>query len=46
MRGQGELTCNEDVGFALMVAIKMGEDAYRNNKVLLWDAEKERVVPA
>ncbi|HVU87856.1 MAG TPA: Gfo/Idh/MocA family oxidoreductase [Pirellulales bacterium] len=46
VRGQAELTCNEDVGCALMVAIKMGEDAYRENKVLLWDAGKERVVPA
>ncbi len=46
VRGQAELACNEDLGCALMVAIKMGEDAYRENKVLLWDAEKERVVPA
>jgi predicted dehydrogenase len=46
VRGQAELTCNEDLGCALMVAIKMGEDAYRENKVLLWDAEKERVVTA
>lgn len=29
-----------------MVAIKMGEDAYRDNKVLLWDAKCEKVVAA
>ena len=28
----------------MMVAIKLGEDAYRENKVMLWDAEKEQVI--
>lgn len=27
-----------------MVAIKMGVEAYRRNKVMTWDAAKERVV--
>ena len=44
VRGQAELACNEDLGCALMVAIKMGEDAYRENTVMMWDGEKERAV--
>jgi predicted dehydrogenase len=43
-RGQADLACDADLGCALMVAIKLGEDAYRENKVMLWDAEKERVL--
>ena len=27
-----------------MVAIKMGVEAYRRDKVLLWDPEQERVI--
>ena len=46
VRGQADLACNADLGCALMVAIKMGEDAYRDNKVLLWDAKCEKVVAA
>ncbi|MBI2826177.1 MAG: Gfo/Idh/MocA family oxidoreductase [Planctomycetia bacterium] len=41
VRGQAELACNEDLGCALMVAIRLGEDAYRQNKTMLWDASKE-----
>jgi len=44
VRGQAELTCNEDLGCALMVAIKLGVDAYRNNRTMLWDAEKEQAI--
>jgi predicted dehydrogenase len=44
VRSQAELACNADLGCALMVAIKLGEDAYRENKVMLWDAAKEQVV--
>lgn len=42
VRGQAELTCNEDLGCALMVAIKLGVDAYRQNKAMFWDAQKEQ----
>ncbi|HEY1598233.1 MAG TPA: Gfo/Idh/MocA family oxidoreductase [Pirellulales bacterium] len=44
VRGQAELACNAELGCALMVAIKLGEDAYRETKVMLWDAAKEQVV--
>ncbi|MCL6502976.1 MAG: Gfo/Idh/MocA family oxidoreductase [Pirellulales bacterium] len=44
VRGRAELTCNEDLGCALMVAIKLGVDAYRNNRTMLWDAEKEQAI--
>jgi predicted dehydrogenase len=36
--------CNVDLGCATMVAIKMGVEAYRRDKVLLWDAGQERVI--
>ena len=29
-----------------MVAIKMGVEAYRRNKIMMWDASKERVFEA
>jgi predicted dehydrogenase len=38
------LDCNIDLGASTMVAIKMGVEAYRNNKVLTWDAKTEKVV--
>jgi hypothetical protein len=38
------LACNIDLGAATMVAIKMGVEAYRKNKVLFWDAKAEKVV--
>lgn len=44
VRGKAELTCNEELGCALMVAIKLGVDAYRNNCTMLWDAEKEQAL--
>jgi hypothetical protein len=44
IRGENELTCNVELGCSTMVAIKMGVEAYRKNKVLLWDAAAERVV--
>jgi predicted dehydrogenase len=36
--------CNVDLGCATMVAIKMGVEAYRRDKVLLWDPAQERVL--
>ncbi len=38
------LYCNAELGCAAMVAIKMGVDSYLQNKTLMWDAEKEKVV--
>ncbi len=44
IRNGGTLACNAELGAATMVAIKMAVDSYRQNKIMLWDAEKERVV--
>ena len=44
VRGDAEPHCNVDLGCSTMVAIKMGVEAYRQNKTLLWDAQSERVV--
>jgi predicted dehydrogenase len=44
IREEAEPHCNVDLGCSTMVAIKMGVEAYRQNAVLLWDADSERVV--
>jgi predicted dehydrogenase len=44
IRDGAPLHCNIDLGASTMVAIKMGVEAYRQDKTLLWDAEAERVV--
>jgi predicted dehydrogenase len=44
MRGKSTLQCNEDLGCATMVAIKMAVESYRQHKTLLWDADKEKVM--
>ena len=44
VRGEDEPHCNVDLGCSTMVAIKMGVEAYRQNKVLMWDADSERVI--
>lgn len=46
VRGQAELACNEDLGCALMVAIKMGVDAYRFQRTMFWDGERQRAFSA
>jgi predicted dehydrogenase len=46
MRGKGTLQCNEDLGCATMVAIKMAVESYRQSKTMLWDAKKQRAVVA
>ncbi len=43
IREGAELHCNVELGCATMVAIKMGVESYRQNKVLLWDSENETV---
>lgn len=45
-RGEGQVACNVDLGCSTMVAIQMGVQAYRHNKVLLWDADREVIVEA
>lgn len=44
IREKAPLACNIDLGCSTMVAIKMGVESYRRNKVLIWDAAAERVV--
>ncbi len=38
--------CNEIIGYRVMVAIGMGVRAYREQRVMLFDSEKEQVLPA
>ena len=44
VRNGDTLACNVDLGCATMVAIKMGVEAWRQDKVLRWDADEEVVV--
>ena len=44
IRGECDVSCNVDLGCSTMVAIKMGVEAYRQSRVLLWDADSERVI--
>ena len=41
IRGKAPLACNVDLGCSTMVAIKMGVEAYRQNKVMEWDPRSE-----
>jgi len=41
VREEGELACNVDLGASVMVAIKMGVEALRQNTVMMWDAKRE-----
>ena len=43
IRGNGTLHCNAELGAATMVAIKLGVEAYRQRKTMMWDARQERV---
>jgi hypothetical protein len=38
--------CNVDLGASTMVAIKMGVESLRQNKVMLWDDSSETMRPA
>jgi len=42
IREGAPLACNVDLGCATMVAIKMGVEAYRQNKVMEWDGKVEK----
>ena len=44
VRGLDKPNCNVELGCATMAAIKMGVEAYRREKVMLWDAKAEKVV--
>jgi len=46
IREDAPLACNVDLGTSVMVAIKMGVEAYRQNKVMLWDASREVAYPS
>src|SRR6185295_10984808 len=46
LRGNGVLHCNVDLGASTMVAIKLAVESYRQNKTMLWDAKKEKLVAA
>jgi predicted dehydrogenase len=41
IRESAPLACNVELGCSTMVAIKMGVEAYRQDKVMLWDAQRE-----
>ena len=45
IRTDERLHCNVDLGCTTMVAIKMAVESYRQNRVMLWDAKTEKVVP-
>jgi predicted dehydrogenase len=44
IRGLGTVSCNAELGAATMVGIRMGVDAYRLNKPMIWDPRTETVV--
>ncbi len=44
IRKDEKLFCNVDLGCTTMVAIKMGVEAYRQSKTMLWDAENDKVI--
>jgi predicted dehydrogenase len=44
IRGKSELHCDQELGCATMVGIKMGVDAYRAHKTVTWDAGSEKAV--
>lgn len=43
IRGLDTVACNAELGAATMVGIKMGVDAYRFNKPMIWDPRTETV---
>ena len=44
VRNGDQLACDVDLGCSVMVAIKMGVEAYRQNKVMRWDAQAEEMI--
>ena len=43
-RREEDLNCGPDLGYKVLVCISMSIKAYRENKVLFWDREKEEIV--
>ena len=39
----GDLNCNVELGASTMIAIKMGVEAYRQRKTMVWNAPKEKM---
>jgi len=46
IRGTEDLHFDAGIGYETQVAISLGVEAYRKNRVMLFDPEKEKVVPA
>jgi len=46
IREGGQLNCGVEQGTSTMVAIKMAVESYRQNKTMLWDAEKQQITSA
>jgi predicted dehydrogenase len=46
MRGKCPVFCNEELGCATMVAIKMAVESFRQRKTMLWDAKHQKVYTA
>ena len=44
VRSEATPHCNVELGCSTMVAIKMGVEAYRRSKTLLWDTDSQRVI--
>lgn len=44
IREGSPLACDVELGCATMIAIKMSVEAYRQDKVMLWDADAERMI--
>jgi len=46
IRSKAKPNCNVELGTAVMVAIKMAVESYRQSKVFTWDAQKEVAIGA
>lgn len=44
IRGKAKPNCNVELGCAVMVAIKLGVESYRQSKVFSWDSKAEKAV--
>jgi predicted dehydrogenase len=44
MRTRQTPNCGPDLSYKVMTAIKLGVDSYRESKMMLWDAQRERRV--
>ncbi|MHC4809333.1 MAG: Gfo/Idh/MocA family protein [Planctomycetota bacterium] len=44
IRDGARLACDVDLGCSTMVAIKMGVEAYRQDRVMRWDADAEQMI--